>query len=250
MQFDLSIVIPCYNAEKHIVNTIKEIDSFLHTTGLRYEIIPVNDGSKDSTESLIEKLASNPDNSIYGIINKVSYTPNMGKGEAIRRGILEASGDYIIFIDADLPVDVSYILKMLDKLKEKDADFVFANRRSVGASENASLFRHLVSMTGFLITKVILGIPYKDTQAGFKGFNSRCAKALASAQKVKRFAFDIEYLYVSHLYGFKISSIPVVYENDVENSTVHIFRDSIKTLADVFYIRSRRRDYLSHRSSR
>lgn len=254
MQYDLSIIIPCYNAQKHIADTIQRIDSFLISKDLNYEIIPVNDGSKDDTEKLIDQVIqdSQRNNSLndsgQGTIRKVSYSPNQGKGEAVRQGILHANGEYVIFVDADLPVDVSCIMQMYDMLKTNKADFVLADRRSEGGSENASFLRHLVSMFGFMTTKIILGIPFKDTQAGFKGFNSKCAKALANAQKVKRFAFDMEYLYIARLYNFKIASLPVVYKNDILSTTVHIVRDSIRTLTDVVRIRLRKKEYLAHRS--
>lgn len=254
MQYDLSIIIPCYNAQKHIADTIQRIDSFLISKDLNYEIIPVNDGSKDDTEKLIDQVIQDiqRSNSLNDLgqetIRKVSYSPNQGKGEAVRQGILHANGEYVIFVDVDLPVDVSCIMQMYDMLKTHKTDFVLADRRSEGGSENASFLRHLVSMFGFMTTKVILGIPFKDTQAGFKGFNSKCAKALAHAQKVKRFAFDMEYLYIARLYNFKIDSLPVVYKNDILSTTVHIVRDSIRTLTDVVRIRLRKKEYLAHRS--
>lgn len=134
---------------------------------------------------------------------------------------------------------------MLNLLQADNTDFVIADRRGNGGTENAGVFRHIISFFSYTVTNLVLGIKYKDTQAGFKGFTSRCAKSLANIQTVKRFAFDMEYLYLAYLYGFNVVTMPVVYENDILSTTVHVFRDSIRTLLDVIRIRKNKRKYLS-----
>jgi len=237
----ISVVLPCYNAQKHISETLTILEDFFPRNFKAYELICVNDGSSDKTVEEIEKYIKLHSDTRARL---VSYEKNMGKGYAVQQGILASEGEYIVFVDADLPVTTSCFSKMINILKSS-ADVVLADRREgKDAYENAGLIRRFVSFCGYILCRIVLGIKIRDTQAGFKGFRREAALLMAGKQTMKRFSFDIEYIYISLLNNLEIKQLSVVYENDTENSSVHVFRDIFRSVADIFKIRSHKREYL------
>lgn len=233
----LSIILPCYNEEKQIENTIIEIKKFLSKYNFDYEIVPVNDGSKDNTAEIIKKVALS-DN----IVNPVIYNENHGKGYAVKMGIQKAIGDYILFMDTDLSTDLSAIDIFLKQIK--DYDIVIGSRRhkdSVIPKPQGPL-RKFIGNCCVVITKAITGLNLNDTQCGFKGFKKDIAKKIISKQLIENWAFDVEYLYIANINGYTIKDIPVTWIND-EDSKVSPISSSIKFFKDLFRIVGNKKQY-------
>ena len=241
---NLSIVIPCYNEGKKLKENLKSLVNFLKDIDINYEIIVVNDGSKDKT---IEELESfKPEE--FNVTNLkayeiVSYNENKGKGYAVKKGISKAKGQYVIFMDADFSTDIGEIIKFWEKREE--ADILIGNRKQSHSNiENKSILRKFISFVFNSITKLIIPIEYKDTQCGFKFFKTDIAKDIIKKQKINRFAFDIEYLYISKLNGYKVKDLPVNWKDD-KDSQVKILSSSINMLRDLIKIRMNKKNYIN-----
>lgn len=231
----LSIVIPCFNEAKSIKdNILNRVVPYLKYHQHDYEIIAVNDGSKDQT---LDEL-----NSIEGI-KVVSYETNKGKGYAVKQGILNASKDYILFMDADLSTDLSAI-EYVDKY-HKDYDFIMGSRHHKKSNivKKQPLLRIFIGFCCRKLVNLKFHFHFTDTQCGFKAMNKETANLLANKQLVDNFAFDVEYLYIAKLHNKKIKEIPVKWEND-RSSTVSPIKSSIKFFRDLRVIKKHKKDYL------
>ncbi len=236
----ISIIIPCYNEGIKLINNIKKVNEYMNKLDIDYEIIVVNDGSTDDTYSILMKNISSFKNT-----QVESYSVNKGKGYAVKTGFNLAKGDIIIFMDADLSTDLKAINDSLTILNNSNFDIVIGNRNNLNSEvNNKSFFRKFLSNCCRLLTKIIIGIDFEDTQCGFKVFKKDVANKLYKKQKIDRFAFDIEYLYIAKLYNYKITEFPVVWNND-KDSKVRIVRDTIKFFKDILIIRKNKKYYIS-----
>ncbi len=239
----LSIIIPAYNEEKRLPNTLKEIDKYLSRkdfppnqnkfgTGQDYEIIVINDGAKDKTAQAAQALVPQIKN-----LRVIDNKQNHGKGFVVRQGMLGAKGKYRIFTDADNSTSIDQIEKMFPEF-EKGADVVIGSRDIKGAilDPPQSASRVFVGNVFNLIVQVISGLwGIWDTQCGFKGFTEKASKDIFSKCKIDRFAFDVEVLVLAKKMGYKIKEIPITWKNDLL-STVGI-KSMFKMLLEVFQIR-------------
>ncbi|MDI6602918.1 MAG: glycosyltransferase family 2 protein [Patescibacteria group bacterium] len=211
----LSVIIPAYNEEKRLPKTLKEIDKYLKKQNYDYEIIVVNDGSKDLTAETVRGMSSVIRN-LKLIDNKI----NQGKGAVVRQGMLEAQGDYRLFTDADNSTAIDQIEKMWPWFK-KNYDIVIGSRDIKGAvlDPPQPWFRHIVLGEGFkLYRKIIVGLwRIEDTQCGFKCFKKEVVEKVFPKCKINRFAFDPEILIIARKMGYKIKEIPVYWRNDPES---------------------------------
>ena len=183
----ISIVIPCYNEGKKLINNLQKINNFMEHINNNYEIIVVDDGSTDDTYLTLYSNLKNIKNTRIS-----SYSPNKGKGNAVRTGIQEAKGDYIFFMDADLSTDLEAIDKTLEVFKNNpDTDIVIGNRRMNDSTEKKGLIRKIISKGCHFITMLFTGLTYIDTQCGFKAFKHNIGKNIVSKQVLERFAFDV-----------------------------------------------------------
>ena len=231
----LSIIIPCYNEEKDIKNKIESFAMpFLNKSGLDYELILVNDGSKDHTK---EAIASIP-----GVVAS-GYDINKGKGGAVQCGINDATGDYIVFMDADLSTDMKAFTDMLPYLKEYD--MVIGSRHCKGAvlPIKPPLTRRIMSKGCNFIVKTMFGLKYKDTQCGFKVIKTSLAKEMIKHQIIMKFAFDVEYLYIAKLNNIKVFEMPVTWRDD-RDSTVSPIKSSLRFFKDLRVIKKNKKNYL------
>jgi dolichyl-phosphate beta-glucosyltransferase len=210
----LSIVIPAYNEEKIIESTIKKVQTF----GVD-ELIVVDDGSKDNTVDIISK------HNLILLRNKI----NQGKGSAVKKGILAAKSDFILFMDADSSIDISNLNKFLPFIKKYD--IIIGVKKRLGQSK----LRRFLGKSFNTSMKLLIGLSSKDTQCGFKLFTKKAAKDIFSRQKIKGFAFDVELLLIAKKLGYKVKEIPIVIDNS-SKSTIS-FLDPIKMLKDMIIIR-------------
>ena len=232
----LSIIIPCYNEGKKIRRNLEErVLPFLKERHINYEIILVNDGSKDNTKELFNVL-------VLENVLPLGYDRNRGKGGAVKFGIEHATGDYVLFMDADLSTD----LKALDLIyaDQDDADMYIGSRhlKESVLAKKQGVVRRFVGRSCRIIVNTTFKFKFKDTQCGFKLIKTEYAKEMASRQIINGFAFDVEYLYMAQLNDLKIKEIPVIWEND-EDSKVSTFKSSIRFFIDVQIIKKNRSNY-------
>ena len=228
----LSIIIPAYNEEKRLPQTLEEINKYFLNQKYSYEIIVVNDGSKDKTAELVKQKMEKIKN-----LKLIDNKENHGKGYVTKTGMLAAQGKYRIFTDADNSTSIDQIEKMLPYF-EQGYDIVIGSRDVKGAvlDPPQPLYRQVLGeVFGFLVS-LILGLwEIKDTQCGFKGFTQKAVEAIFPKCKIERFAFDPEILLLGKRLGFKIKEIPVYWKNDPQSKVK--FKSMVYMLIDLLKIR-------------
>jgi len=211
----LSVIIPAYNEEMRLPKTLEEIDKYLRNQSYDYEILVVNDGSRDKTVEVVTGLTGVIKN-LRLIDNKI----NQGKGAVVRQGMLEAKGDYRLFSDADNSTSIDQIEKMWPEFK-RNYDIVIGSRDVKGAvlDPPQPWLRHIVLGEGFkLYRKIVIGLwGFEDTQCGFKCFTKAATENIFPRCRINRFAFDPEFLIIAKKLGYKIKEIPVYWRNDPES---------------------------------
>ncbi len=229
----LSIVIPAYNEEKRIGNTLGEIIGYLKTKDYRSEIILVNDGSADSTINVVTKESEKMGYKIKIIENEVSK----GKGYSIRRGMLETRGECALFTDADLSTPINEVEKLIHWL-EKGYDVAIGSRglEDSQVEIHQSFVRESMGKIFNKIMSLVVFTGFKDTQCGFKCFRRDAVNKIFKKQRLRGFAFDVEILLIAKRHGFRVREVPVRRLNS-PYSKVHILKDPILMLYDVFRIR-------------
>ena len=227
----LSVIIPAYNEEKRIIQTLKSIQTYFNDKSYDYEIIVVNDGSRDDTLSVVEGLKLEIRN-----LKIIAYKSNKGKGCAVRLGMLSAGGDIKLFMDADNSTTIDNLDKMISYLNE-DYDIVIA---SIGIKGSKSIghepfYRRFLGKAGNLFIQLVAVPGIKDTQRGFKVFTSISAQDIFSKAKENGWGFDIEVLALARKLGYKIKEVPIVWNNHSE-SRVNIWAYP-KTLLETIKIK-------------
>lgn len=224
----LSIIIPAYNEEDRIVHTLESTLSHLNRQPFQSEIIVVSDGSTDRTRQVVEGFAAGEKT----VLRVIEYHPNRGKGYAVRTGMLAASGDWVMFMDADYAVPIEEIGKGMEWMAA-GFDVAMGSRAVSGAvvGDRQNFFRHLSARLYTLIQMVYLGIFYKDTQCGFKIFTRQAARRLFGLQKLNSVIFDPEILWLARKEGFRVAEFPVRWRH-IENSRIQY--DSLKKSIFVF----------------
>jgi len=233
--FIISLVIPVYNEEKIIKDTIISVKNYMQANFDDYEVIFVNDGSSDNTLSIINELSD--DN-----IKAVTYEQNKGKGGAVRTGIFEAKGNIIFYTDCDLAYGLDVIKQGYEVFEENtDADIVIGSRKKhKDGYAGYTLLRKSMSRVFMFVLKTYGGIKQSDSQSGIKGFRKNAAKKifdLCESEKW-RWAFDVEVLLLAQKLKYKIYEMPVKIINHRE-SKVNPVKDSIRALRDIRKIKKR-----------
>ncbi len=231
--YDLSIIIPAYNEENRIKNTLLSIEDYLSTKKINVEILVINDGSKDKTEEVVKTCQ-------HKIINLkiINLKKNYGKGAAIKRGVDESRGKYVLFTDADNSTPIEELEKLRKYLHRKNAQIAIGSRylRDSLVKIKQPKYRVFLGRAGNLLIRILLIDDIRDTQCGFKLFTGEAAKNIFHYQKIKRFGFDVEALVVANHLGYKIVEVPVSWFNSVE-SRVRPIKDAFITLKDLVYIK-------------
>lgn len=230
----VSLVIPMYNEGSIINEALATFSEYMKKTFEDFELIFVDDGSTDGCGDLVE-AAHEKD----ARIRLCRYTPNRGKGYAVRTGVLAAEGDLILFTDCDNAYGEDAVGALADTLVQTGADIVVGSRNlSKDGYEGYTAIRKLASKTYIKVISIAAGFKLSDSQCGIKGFRRDIAKKIFSNCEVDRFAFDLEVIMIATKIGAKIAEMPVKIINHRE-STVHIVRDSIKMLRDVRRMKKR-----------
>ena len=201
-QVALSFVLPAYNEEDFIEDTLKTLEVIIKDKNLPYEIVVVNDGSLDGTLAKATRYAKR-----NGHVKVISYAKNIGKGYAVKTGFLEATGDVVVFADSDMEIDLETISNYLEALKH--GDIVIASKRHLDSRVEVPLIRKILSISFNGLVRLLTGVPLNDTQSGLKAMKKNAFVDVFPRLAVKRYAFDVELLSVAHLYGLKIVEMPV-----------------------------------------
>ena len=228
---DLSIIIPCYNEESRLPATLERIAAYVQTFGREIEVLVVDDGSKDRTAAVAETFRRKIP-SLRVIPNGV----NRGKGFSVRHGIQEARGRIALFTDADLSAPIEEANKLIEALETND---VAIGSRALDRnliSVHQSPFREFAGIIFNKIVKIILWLPFVDTQCGFKAFRRERCLIIFKQQTIERFGFDPELLYLARHHGLRAVEIPVRWGHSPATK-VSMLRDSVQMFLDVFAIR-------------
>ena len=228
-----SIIIPCYNEAQDIAKNVEIVKAYLKEHAIEHELILVNDGSKDNTKEVIESI---PD------VKALSYDVNRGKGGAVKYGIENATGDYILFMDADLSTDISAIEEVVKLAPSYDV--ILGSRHAKGSviKKKQPALRVFIGWCCRQLVNMKFHAKLKDTQCGFKAMRIDVARKLAEKQLVNNFAFDVEYIYITKLNKLSMYELGITWSDD-RGSTVSPFKSSVKFFKDLHFIKRNTRHY-------
>src|SRR5215510_124880 len=235
MAVSLSIIIPAFNEARRIGKTLKEIFEYLASHNPDSELIVVDDGSTDETASVVRKVFALAPRRISSRL--ICIKPNRGKGAAVRAGLLEALAPVALFSDADLSTPLDQIEKVVLPIYANRYDVVFGSRsldRSL-IGKRQPWMREQSGRIFNLMMKLTTGMPYVDTQCGFKAFRIGVCRPVAEGALIDRFGFDVELLYLAHQAGLRLLEQPVRW-NDVGGSKVSL-RTGLQSFGELRQLR-------------
>ena len=225
----VSVVIPAYNEEWRILPTVGAIATHMCSRGEPWELIIADDGSTDTTVSLLQDLR-------FPNMTVLVAAKNTGKGDAVRRGILAARGEFILFADADQSTPIEQFDRLMEKI-DAGYDVVVGSRAAAGAAVSGkSALRKVLSRGLHVVVSVGFGIEVADTQCGFKLFTAPAARSLFNLQVVDGFSFDLEVIYLAGRLGLRTAEVPVEWI-DAPGSTVDAAKVSLQFVADLVKIK-------------
>jgi dolichyl-phosphate beta-glucosyltransferase len=227
-----SLVIPAYNESERITASLDKILAYIAQNRWDAEILVVNDGSRDNTADVIRQYAQRSP-----IVRLLENPGNRGKGYSVRHGMLQARGDILIFSDADLSSPIYESAKLIREI-EKGADVAFGSRwlEADTQTERQSILRQIAGRVYNLLLRVILGLNYKDTQCGLKAFTREAAEKVFTRQKIERWGFDPELLFIAKKFGMKMVEVPVEWAHD-DRSKINPVVDGFKMGMEMLKIR-------------
>ena len=239
MSATLSIIIPAYNEAVRLAKTLVTVLDYMRTDWPDAELIVVDDGSSDGTASLARKTFEESGGLRTSVI---SYKSNLGKGRAVRLGLLAARANVALFSDADLSTPITETPKLVGPIFKGECDLAFGSRALdrtlIGVHQPWR--REQGGRVFNLAVRLATGLPFWDTQCGFKAFNMRVCRPLVEAATVDRFGFDVELIYLGYKAGLKLREIPVRWDHN-EGSKVTLASDSFRMLSEVGLIRQQAR---------
>jgi dolichyl-phosphate beta-glucosyltransferase len=230
---ELSILIPAYNEEALIVSTLECLYSYLSARPDRYEIIVIDDGSQDKTADAVQNWQQKNEVDLHLLVSG----QNMGKGFSIQRGVMESRGDYLIFIDADLPYELRAIDDFLKALRD-GCDLAVGSRVLPGSQVRGVPFlRYVAGQVFSWMVQAVLFTGLPDTQCGFKSFRSEAAREIFRRVTIGGFGFDVEMLFIARKLKFTVQPVAVQMIEHRQRSRVRLFVDSFKMFANLFMVR-------------
>ena len=228
----LSLIVPAYNEGRRIGDSLRAMSAYLGAAGYPYEIIVVDDGSTDNTAAILaEATAYDPH------LRTLAYAANRGKGYAVRTGMLDAQGEYHIFIDADLSIPITIVADMLATLRGGH-DIAIASRWHPGSSQAVPppLVRRVMgSVFRWCVHRLVIS-DVRDTQCGCKAYRAEASRRLFALSQIDRFSFDAEVIFLAGRLGYRIAEVPFALRH-IPGSSVRPVRDSLLMLRDLLRIR-------------
>ncbi|MQF68743.1 glycosyltransferase family 2 protein [SAR202 cluster bacterium AD-804-J14_MRT_500m] len=226
----LSLVIPAYNEESRISDTITSVTTFLDTQSFDWELIIANDGSTDGTASIVQRYTK-----LDSRVKHLALT-HCGKGWAVRNGMIEARGRYRFLCDADLSMPIEQLTRFLPP-EGPPCEVVIASREAIGSYRFGEPWtRHLMGRIFNMLAQIIVLPGITDSQCGFKCFTDMAARRLFSLQRLNGFGFDVELLFLSRRLGIRIAQVPINWHYN-SGGKVRPIQDSVKMIGDLLSIR-------------
>jgi glycosyltransferase involved in cell wall biosynthesis len=226
-------VIPAYNEEKRLPPTLAAVLGYIEASPFSdAEIVVVDDGSRDQTAEVIEALGRQTSR-----LRLLRNPGNRGKGYSVRNGMLEARGEWILFSDADLSAPIEELAKLIDYAKAKNAQIAIGSRaldRSL-IGIHQSRWREVSGIVFNVVMRALTGLPFADTQCGFKLYHREAARIVFSRQRLEGFGFDVEDLYIARVKGVPTVEVPVRWDN-VEGTKVG-FLHGARSFSDLLLVR-------------
>lgn len=236
----LTVVIPAYREQATIAATVAEVTRHFDARGIVHEILVVDDGSPDRTGEVAGRALAGSRGRV------LRHRENRGKGAAVRTGVLAAAGRWVLITDADLSTPIGEHETLARVCRERDLDGAIGSRAIDGSKVEAPqhVLRRTMGKTFNAAVRALTGLPFRDTQCGFKLFDRGRVLPLFEQAVVDRFAWDVEILYLCDRLGLQVAEVPVTWRN-VEDSRVSLISDPINMLRDVVRVRwrFRRGDY-------
>src|SRR5216684_7258570 len=231
----LSIIVPAYNESARLGTTLRIILDYLNDNEEDAELVVVDDGSQDETAVVAEKAIAN-----CGAVSTrvIRYEPNRGKGYAVRTGLLAAGANIALFSDADLSTPITEMPRLVNPIRNGEYDLTFGSRaldRSL-IGKHQPWRREQGGRVFNLVVRAATGLPFWDTQCGFKAFRMNVCRPLIEAAQIDRFGFDVELIYLAYLAHLRLREVPVRWDHDPA-SKVAVMRDSFRMLDEVRRIR-------------
>lgn len=227
-----SIILPAFNESARIGPSLQKAVDFVRQNQWNVEIVVVNDGSRDNTAEVVRGFMSQAPE-----IRLLENPGNRGKGYSVRNGMLNARGDILLFSDADFSSPIGEAVKLIGAI-EDGADVAFGSRWLLAETQTKrqSLLRQFVGRAYNLLMRLTLGLPYRDTQCGFKAFTRQAAATIFTRQQIEGWGFDPEILFIARKFGLKMAEVPVEWAND-DRSKINPIVDGVKMFVELLTIR-------------
>jgi dolichyl-phosphate beta-glucosyltransferase len=227
-----SIVIPAYNEGARLGSTLEKVLAYVHAQQWDAEVIVVNDGSRDNTADIVREFAAKDT-----VPRLVDNPGNRGKGYSVRNGMLNARGRVVLFSDADLSSPIEEAPKLLAAISA-GADIAIGSRwlRAETQTQRQPLHRQIFGRIFNLLLRLTLGLKFKDTQCGFKAFKQSAVQAIFPLQRIERWGFDPEILFLARKFGFKVQEIPVAWGHSGD-TRIHPLVDGSRMFMEMLHVR-------------
>jgi glycosyltransferase involved in cell wall biosynthesis len=228
----LSIVIPAYNESARIENALERVMSCIAKQGWDAEVLVVDDGSTDVTVDIVQHWMEQ-----HPRLHLIKNEGNRGKGYSVRNGLLQAAGEVVMFTDADLSAPMEEAERLLAAIAD-GADVAIGSRwmDKTRQTIHQPLYRRFFGRCFNWVTRTVMGLPFKDTQCGFKAFKRPAAQIIFRLQRIERWGFDPEILFIARKLGYRIQEVPVTWGHD-ERSRMSYLKDGMKMLEEMAIIR-------------
>ena len=232
METTYSIIIPAYNEGQRIGATLDKVLAHIAAAGWKAEVLVVDDGSTDSTAELVRRYSRE-----RPAVRLLQNPGNRGKGYSVRHGMRQASGELLLFTDADLSAPIAEAGKLFDRIAA-GADLAIGSRWLDPALQTGRqpLYRQFFGRLFNLLLRLTLGLRFKDTQCGFKAFTRRAAQLIFARQRIERWGFDPELLFLAAKLGLKVEEVPVEWAND-PRTKIRPLRDGLRIFSEMLRIR-------------
>lgn len=227
-----SIVIPAYNEAARIPGTLQNVVECVRTNGWSAEVVVVDDGSTDATAQVVREFtATAPE------VRLLQNPGNRGKGYSVRSGILQSFGEVVMFTDADLSAPMEEAQGLFDAIAN-GADIAIGSRwlERTRQTIRQPLYRQFFGRCFNGVTRFVMGLPFADTQCGFKAFTRAAAQTVFQLQTIERWGFDPEILFIAIKRGYRIQEVPVSWAHD-ERTRISYLKDGIKMLEEIAIVR-------------
>ena len=232
MEPKYSIVIPAYNEGARLGPTLEKVLVYVHEQGWDAEVIVVNDGSRDHTADIVRSFAERD-----ATLRLVENPGNHGKGYSVRNGMLHARGRVVLFSDADLSSPIEEAPKLFQAL-DAGADIAIGSRwlRAETQTQRQPFYRQVMGRVFNLLLRLTLGLHFADTQCGFKAFKQPAVRAIFPLQRIERWGFDPEILFLARKFGFKVKEVPVAWGHSGE-TRINPLLDSWRMFTEMLHVR-------------